>query len=171
METIAGSELEVAEEVLSVALEVCKVVGTSEEEEVFCSEVVVAVVSSSVLAELESSLEVEVASLFSEDASSVEVESSLVVESSVDVDSSDLVVEVDCLEVLDLVDDEDEEEASSAESILAPNELQVDSKDWIAASAVSFGQISFKHFSTSDPLEEQTQLMSFKPEHLEAFST
>lgn len=41
----------------------------------------------------------------------------------------------------------------------------------MAVSALPFGQISFKHFSTSEFLVVQIQLKSFKPEHLEPFST
>lgn len=45
------------------------------------------------------------------------------------------------------------------------------SKAEIASLLLSFGQISFKHFSTADELSPQMHDKSFKPEHLEAFST
>lgn len=41
----------------------------------------------------------------------------------------------------------------------------------MAASALPFGQISFKHFSIAEDSEEQIQFKSFKPEHFESFST
>jgi hypothetical protein len=41
----------------------------------------------------------------------------------------------------------------------------------MAVSALLFGQISLKHSSMAEASEEQIQFKSFKPEHLDCFST
>jgi hypothetical protein len=90
-------------------------------------------------------------------------------------DEDEITLEDDALELEEELDEEeedllllDEEELAlelelDAALISAPTALQDDSNELQPASALPFGQISFKHFSISEDSFSQIQLTLFNP--------